>query len=202
VSITTKDMSKNHNRNGHSYLTDLVSAVLSSANAKSNIVDSIQRSGNIQTSNVLDQSLIHDSNDEKIPSYLPTRANVAASTPNHLTRTGKTQTPNIVETEMRERKRVLDDPIQFPPDKKPRNALEQFVKMNRLLQTTEKHTRRSVPSRRLACKARGMGDSHTPANAFFDIPHDLMHGAVLACSHPECSGSGRRFRYCQGTRIN
>jgi hypothetical protein len=55
-------------------------------------------------------------------------------------------------------------------------------------------------ARRLPCKARGMGDSHTTATAFFDIPHDLKHGAVLACSHRLCANSGRRFRYCQGKK--
>lgn len=59
-------------------------------------------------------------------------------------------------------------------------------------------TNRNARSRRLPCKARGMGDSHTSATAFFDIPAGLQHGAVLACSHPACAGSGRRFRYCQG----
>lgn len=57
-------------------------------------------------------------------------------------------------------------------------------------------------SRRLPCKARGMGDSHTTTTAFFDIPHDLKHGAVLACSHRLCANSGRRFRYCQGKNQN
>jgi len=51
--------------------------------------------------------------------------------------------------------------------------------------------------RRVPCKARGMGDSHTSSTAYFDIPLNLQHGAILACSHPGCAASGRRFRYCQ-----
>jgi hypothetical protein len=194
-------MSKNHNRNGHSYLTDLVSAVLSSANAKSSIVNSTPGSSKIQTDNVIERSLIHNSSGKMPSSYLSIKNSAAAFSSNQMTRVAEIRNVDVVDTEIIERKRALDNSIQYPNDKKPRNALEQFVKMNRLLQTTEKlPARRSVSSRRLACKARGMGDSHTPANAFFDIPHDLMHGAVLACSHPECSGSGRRFRYCQGTQ--
>ena len=53
-------------------------------------------------------------------------------------------------------------------------------------------------ARRIPCKARGMGETHTQATAYFDIPINLQHGAIMMCSHPACSGSGRRFRYCKG----
>lgn len=46
------------------------------------------------------------------------------------------------------------------------------------------------------CKARGIQGNHTSQTAYFDIPLDAEHGMLLVCSHPECSGSGRRFRYC------
>jgi len=50
---------------------------------------------------------------------------------------------------------------------------------------------------RIPCKARGMGASHTPQTAYFEIRLGaIRHGDTLVCSHPTCSGSGRRFRYC------
>lgn len=53
--------------------------------------------------------------------------------------------------------------------------------------------------RRIPCKARGiLSASHNSNTAFFDIPLDASHGMLLSCSHPECSGSGRRFRWCNG----
>lgn len=54
---------------------------------------------------------------------------------------------------------------------------------------------RSMPSRRVPCKARGMGDDHS-ANAFFLIPENAPHGTLVVCSHRACNESGRRFRYC------
>lgn len=54
---------------------------------------------------------------------------------------------------------------------------------------------RSIPSRRVPCKARGMGDDHS-TNAFFLIPENAPHGTLVVCSHRACIESGRRFRYC------
>mmetsp|Transcript_169 Transcript_169/g.420 ORF Transcript_169/g.420 Transcript_169/m.420 type:complete len:308 (-) Transcript_169:94-1017(-) len=53
-------------------------------------------------------------------------------------------------------------------------------------------------TRRVACKARNMPNSHYEDTAYFDIPFNAKHGMLLACSHPACSGGGtrRRFRYC------
>ena len=56
---------------------------------------------------------------------------------------------------------------------------------------------RSSP-KRISCKARGLSNKHTDDNAYLEIPIDAPHGLPLTCSHPECAGSGRRFRYCQG----
>jgi hypothetical protein len=49
---------------------------------------------------------------------------------------------------------------------------------------------------RMPCKARGMSTKHNSDTAFLDIPVDAPHGFLLSCSHPECTESGRRFRYC------
>jgi hypothetical protein len=92
------------------------------------------------------------------------------------------------------RKRGLDEISDALVDS---NDFQSVLQRNSLPSAIQDPTRKRS-SRRLPCKARGMGESHTPANAYFDIPHDLQHGAVLACSHHACSGSGRRFRYCRG----
>ena len=92
------------------------------------------------------------------------------------------------------RKRGLDEISDVLVDS---NDFQSGLQRNARPTAAQEPTRKRS-SRRLPCKARGMGESHTPANAYFDIPPDLQHGAVLACSHHACSGSGRRFRYCQG----
>ena len=51
-------------------------------------------------------------------------------------------------------------------------------------------------TRRIPCKARGMPEDHNSELAYFEIPADATHGKILACSHPDCEASGRRFRYC------
>lgn len=53
-----------------------------------------------------------------------------------------------------------------------------------------------VPGSRFPCKARGMPDDHNNDQAYFEIPANATHGKILACSHPACVASGRRFRYC------
>ena len=50
--------------------------------------------------------------------------------------------------------------------------------------------------RRIPCKARGMPEDHNAEHAYFEISTDINHGQILACSHPNCIASGRRFRYC------
>jgi hypothetical protein len=52
--------------------------------------------------------------------------------------------------------------------------------------------------RRVLCQARGLSKDHNARNAFIDIPSNSPHGLLLVCSHPECAGSHRRFRYCKG----
>jgi hypothetical protein len=47
------------------------------------------------------------------------------------------------------------------------------------------------------CHARGVSDTHTPTNAYFEIPKGCKHGKILECSHYKCRQSGRRFRYCE-----
>lgn len=54
----------------------------------------------------------------------------------------------------------------------------------------------NVEFRRVPCKARGVHGDHNIRTAYFDIPVNAEHGTLLICSHPGCSGSGRRFRYC------
>jgi len=41
-----------------------------------------------------------------------------------------------------------------------------------------------------------MPNSHDEDTAYFDIPFNAEHGMLLACSHPACSGTRKRFRYC------
>lgn len=50
--------------------------------------------------------------------------------------------------------------------------------------------------RRIPCKARGMPKNHNAEFAYFEIPANVTHGKIIACSHPSCVTSGRRFRYC------
>eukprot|EP00562_Extubocellulus_spinifer_P001300 CAMPEP_0178472386 /NCGR_PEP_ID=MMETSP0696-20121128/1543_1 /TAXON_ID=265572 /ORGANISM="Extubocellulus spinifer, Strain CCMP396" /LENGTH=773 /DNA_ID=CAMNT_0020099573 /DNA_START=488 /DNA_END=2809 /DNA_ORIENTATION=- len=50
--------------------------------------------------------------------------------------------------------------------------------------------------RRMPCKARSVPDGHTAETAYLTIPPNAQHGLVLACSHPECRQSGKRFRFC------
>ena len=52
-------------------------------------------------------------------------------------------------------------------------------------------------TRIIPCKARGVGDSHTPRDAYFEIPVDCQHGKMFQCSFPACRDSERRFRYCK-----
>jgi hypothetical protein len=54
---------------------------------------------------------------------------------------------------------------------------------------------------RQPCKARGVEikpgqDLHVARFAYIDIPVGTENGTILCCSHPVCSSSGRRFRYC------
>eukprot|EP00545_Synedropsis_sp_CCMP1620_P003455 CAMPEP_0119016358 /NCGR_PEP_ID=MMETSP1176-20130426/12428_1 /TAXON_ID=265551 /ORGANISM="Synedropsis recta cf, Strain CCMP1620" /LENGTH=270 /DNA_ID=CAMNT_0006969733 /DNA_START=290 /DNA_END=1102 /DNA_ORIENTATION=- len=58
------------------------------------------------------------------------------------------------------------------------------------------NTEEKVGFKRFPCKARNVGDTHTRDTAFIELPHDATHGLQLYCSHPECSGSGRAFRWC------
>jgi hypothetical protein len=55
--------------------------------------------------------------------------------------------------------------------------------------------------RRVTCKARGLSKAHKAENAFIEIPDDAPHGLIVSCSHPECGGSGRKFRFCKGKLI-
>ena len=50
--------------------------------------------------------------------------------------------------------------------------------------------------RRMPCKARSVPEGHTAETAYLTIPPLCEHGLVLACSHPECRASGKRFRFC------
>ena len=50
--------------------------------------------------------------------------------------------------------------------------------------------------RRMPCKARSVPEGHTSDTAYLTIPPSAQHGLVLACSHPECRQSGKRFRFC------
>ena len=52
-------------------------------------------------------------------------------------------------------------------------------------------------SRTIACKAKKVGETHTPDVAFLTIPLDCPHGKVLLCNHAPCRLSGRIFRYCK-----
>ena len=52
-------------------------------------------------------------------------------------------------------------------------------------------------TRIIACRARGVCDTHTPQSAFFEIPQDCEHGTSFVCSHDLCRESGRVFRYCK-----
>lgn len=54
-----------------------------------------------------------------------------------------------------------------------------------------------VTTVRVPCRARGVCDTHTPSNAYFEIPKNCEHGTILICSHEMCRDSGRRFRYCK-----
>lgn len=49
----------------------------------------------------------------------------------------------------------------------------------------------------IACRARGVCDTHTPQSAYFEIPQDCEHGTSFVCSHDLCRESGRLFRYCK-----
>ena len=50
--------------------------------------------------------------------------------------------------------------------------------------------------RRFPCKARSVREGHTADTAYLTIPPCAQHGLVLACSHPECRESGKRFCFC------
>lgn len=58
------------------------------------------------------------------------------------------------------------------------------------------HHNKVMQYRRVPCKARGVKSVHVARTAWIDIPDGALHGTVLLCSNAECSGSGRRFRFC------
>jgi len=58
------------------------------------------------------------------------------------------------------------------------------------------YDRKRTRTLRFPCKARGVPDNHNARNAYIDVPPDAGHGAIVICSHPVCSASGRKFRYC------
>ena len=51
-------------------------------------------------------------------------------------------------------------------------------------------------TQRIACKARGLPDSHNADTAYFLVPPNAKHGLLLQCSHPVCAASKRKFRFC------
>lgn len=53
-----------------------------------------------------------------------------------------------------------------------------------------------INSRRVPCKARGMGADHKYDNAYFVIGGTIPHGKLIECSHHACVQSGRKFLYC------
>jgi len=59
-----------------------------------------------------------------------------------------------------------------------------------------KRPRVTTKLNRVACKARGMSDTHNGDTAYFEVPASCRHGQILICSHAQCAASGRRFRYC------
>ena len=68
-------------------------------------------------------------------------------------------------------------------------------------QSTTNVATKKLTTRRTKCKARGMSNNHISENAYLEITADAPHGLRLSCSHPECAGSGRRFRYCKGKKF-
>ncbi|KAI2507859.1 hypothetical protein MHU86_6517 [Fragilaria crotonensis] len=56
---------------------------------------------------------------------------------------------------------------------------------------------KDTPMIRIPCRARGVCDSHTAQNAYFELTTDSVHGKILVCSHRLCRESGRIFRYCK-----
>ena len=49
---------------------------------------------------------------------------------------------------------------------------------------------------KVPCRARGVPADHTFQTAYFLIKEGTPHGTLLKCSHPFCSESGYKFRYC------
>ena len=51
--------------------------------------------------------------------------------------------------------------------------------------------------RRFPCKARRLrAKNHTIETAYLEVPPNTKHGAMIRCSHPDCSKNGRAFRWC------
>ena len=61
----------------------------------------------------------------------------------------------------------------------------------------EKSTKKTPARKRFPCRARNVCGSHTPETAYIELPHDATHGLHLYCSHPQCKGSKRAFRWCE-----
>lgn len=92
-------------------------------------------------------------------------------------------------------------PLQsaFAEAKRLQQASDRAAQQQRILSKHKQAVR--GPCRRISCKARGMSAKHNSDTAFFDVPVDAPHGMLLSCSHAECAGSGKRFRYCVGKLV-
>jgi hypothetical protein len=80
---------------------------------------------------------------------------------------------------------------------------EEFYNEDEKGHTVERMTTVEAPNtedemgfKRFPCKARNVCESHTSKSAYIELPPDAIHGLQLFCSHPECSGTGRAFRWC------
>mmetsp|Transcript_15123 Transcript_15123/g.21867 ORF Transcript_15123/g.21867 Transcript_15123/m.21867 type:complete len:278 (-) Transcript_15123:714-1547(-) len=65
----------------------------------------------------------------------------------------------------------------------------------------QRHATPETSNIKIACKARGLPESHNSNTAFIQIPENCLHGQMVLCSHPECVRSGRQFRYCAVCRL-
>jgi hypothetical protein len=84
----------------------------------------------------------------------------------------------------------------FVTEDEERNEDENGYNAERMSTVEAANTEDEMGFKRFPCKARNVGESHTSKSAYIELPPDATHGLQLFCSHSECAGSGRAFRWC------
>lgn len=89
-------------------------------------------------------------------------------------------------------------PFQFCPSPETKTPAAPRTRTSAFLEEASTPTTAlPVTMVRIPCRARGVCETHTPQNAYFEIPENCPHGKLVVCSHQLCRESERRFRYCK-----